>query len=164
MPPLPYRDGHMGRGCVICGQPVFRLGWHSDLGSSGAQNARAVWHACCVVAWRLWLAPHKHRAILARMQKRKCALSGSRLLLTAEVDHRVPLFQVWRDHRDEAWPDLLAFWGKPNLQVVNKAVHGAKSADEARSRARLQPSAGANGWEMRRPHVPELLAVEPGGS
>jgi hypothetical protein len=54
---------------------------------------------------------------------------------TAEVDHRVPLFQVWRDHRDTPWPKLLDYWGLPNLQMINRDVHVAKCADEARDRA-----------------------------
>jgi hypothetical protein len=31
---------------------------------------------------------------------------------------------------------LLAFWGAPNLQVVNKAAHLDKCAEEAAERAR----------------------------
>ena len=27
----------------------------------------------------------------------------------AEVDHRVPLFRVWSEHRDTPWPGLLNF-------------------------------------------------------
>jgi hypothetical protein len=52
----------------------------------------------------------------------------------AEVDHRVPLFRVWRDHRFEVWPKLLSYWGLPNLQVINRDVHAAKCAMEARDR------------------------------
>ena len=72
------------------------------------------------------------------MQGRRCALSGSRLLRTAEVDHRTPLFQVWRDHRDRPWAELLSFWGLPNLQVVNSVMHDRKSVEETRTRARLR--------------------------
>jgi hypothetical protein len=52
----------------------------------------------------------------------------------AEVDHRVPLFRVWGEHRDTPWPGLLAFWGLPNLQVINRDVHAAKCVAEARDR------------------------------
>jgi hypothetical protein len=45
-----------------------------------------------------------------------------RLWRTAEVDHRVPLFRVWREHRDLAWRLLLRYWGVPNLQVINRHV------------------------------------------
>jgi hypothetical protein len=29
------------------------------------------------------------------------------------------------------WPKLLDFWGLPNLQIINRDIHIAKSADEA---------------------------------
>lgn len=137
-PPLPYRepDRRAGDGCcVVCGQPVYRLGWHADEWGAGEPNQRAAWHACCVVAWKLWTAPSSHRQLLSKLQGRRCALSGRRLLRSAEVDHRVPLFRVWRDHRDLPWPDLLAFWGTPNLQVINIALHSEKSTGEAQERA-----------------------------
>ena len=62
------------------------------------------------------------------------------MLKTAEVDHRVPLFQVWRDHRDVPWPRLLGFWGLPNLQVINRDMHVAKCVAEAgdRSQTRIE--------------------------
>jgi hypothetical protein len=66
---------------------------------------------------------------------------GRRLLRGAEVDHRVPLFQVRRERQDLAWPDLLTFWGAPNLQVVNRAAHVAKCSAETAERARLQAAA-----------------------
>ena len=145
-PPLPFRsaDNRAGPGrCVVCGQPVFRFGWHAQLTSEAAPNQRAEWHACCVVAWRFWTAPANHRKLLSKVQRRTCALSGGRLLRSAEVDHRVPLFQVWREHRDRTWPELLAFWGLPNLQVVNSAAHHGKSSSEARSiRSRASADAG----------------------
>jgi len=43
----------------------------------------------------------------------------------------VPLFQVWREHRETPWPQLLGFWGLPNLQVINREAHVEKCADEA---------------------------------
>jgi hypothetical protein len=82
-----------------------------------------------------------------RLQLRRCAQSGRRLLRSAEVDHRVPLFRVWGEHRDTPWPVLLAFWGLPNLQVINRDVHAAKCAVEAtyrgQSRLELAESRGA---------------------
>jgi len=45
----------------------------------------------------------------------------------AEVDHRVPLFRVWSDHRNEPWPKLLGYWGLPNLQVINRDAHAANA-------------------------------------
>jgi 5-methylcytosine-specific restriction endonuclease McrA len=58
-----------------------------------------------------------------------------------EIDHRVPLFRVWSDHRDTPWPGLLDFWGLPNLQVINRDIHAAKWATGARDRllARTSP-------------------------
>lgn len=136
-PPAPYREEQFSRGgghCCVCGQPVFRFGWHADLWAAGP-NRNAAWHAACVAAWRLWNAPSDHARMLKRLQARRCAATGGRLWKTAEVDHRVPLFRVWREHRATAWPTLLAYWGVPNLQVINRDVHAAKCADEARARA-----------------------------
>ena len=72
--------------------------------------------------------------LLKRVQGHRCADTGGRLWKTAEVDHRVPLFRVWREHRQTAWPALLNFWGLPNLQVINRDAHRVKCAAEARSR------------------------------
>lgn len=62
-------------------------------------------------------------------------MTGKRLLKSGEVDHRMPLYRVWREHKDAAWPDLLAFWGAPNLQVINRDGHLRKCQEEARERA-----------------------------
>jgi hypothetical protein len=46
-PPAPYREGDYALGpgfCCVCGQPVYRLGWHVDLWKSGP-NKNAVWHS-----------------------------------------------------------------------------------------------------------------------
>ena len=75
--------------------------------------------------------------MLRRLQARRCAQTGGRLWKTAEIDHRVPLFRVWREQRDTPWPELLSYWGVPNLQVINRDVHAAKCAEEgAGSRAK----------------------------
>ena len=71
----------------------------------------------------------------SRLQARRCAQRGGRLWKSAEIDHHVPLFQVWSEHRDTPWPALLAFWGLPNLQVINRDAHVAKCAGEARDRS-----------------------------
>ena len=137
-PPAPYRDERFSRGpgaCCVCGQPVYRLGWHEDLWGKGP-NKNAVWHTACVVAWQLWNAPSNHAKLLRKLQKRRCATCGARLWKTSEVDHRVPLFRVWREHRDLSWPKLLDFWGLPNLQVINRDAHAEKSAAEAGTRRR----------------------------
>jgi len=72
--------------------------------------------------------------LLRRLQARRCGQTGGRLWKDAEVYHRVPLFRVWSDHRDVPWPQLLDFWGLPNLQVVNRDAHVTKSVLEARDR------------------------------
>jgi len=142
-PPAPWREKAFSRGpgfCCVCGQPVYRLGWHADLWDRGP-NKNASWHTACVTAWRLWNAPTDHLKLLKRRQKHRCAQSGARLWKTSEVDHRVPLFRVWREHREMAWPSLLAFWGLPNLQVINRDAHVEKCAAEAGTRRRItQPS------------------------
>lgn len=137
-PPAPYREQAYSRGrgfCCVCGQPVFRFGWHRDLWDEGP-NERASWHTACVVAWQLWSAPSHFARPLRRLQRHKCAAIGGRLLRAAEVDHHVPLFQVWRDRRATPWPQLLGYWGVPNLRVINREVHVAKSISEAASRTR----------------------------
>lgn len=136
-PPAPYREKKFSRGpgfCCVCGQAVFRFGWHLDLWDAG-RNPKAQWHTACVVAWRLWNAPTDYVRVLRRLQRARCAQTGGRLWKTAEIDHRVPLFQVWREKRDTPWPALLGYWGLPNLQVINRDIHVAKCAGEARYRS-----------------------------
>ena len=136
-PPTPYRERAFSRGpgfCCLCGQPVYRFGWHVDLWDRGA-NQNAAWHAACVVAWDFWTAPSDYVRVLRRLQSRRCAETGARLWRSAEVDHHVPLFRVWREHRDLAWPQLLGFWGLQNLRVINRDAHAAKCAEEAGARA-----------------------------
>jgi hypothetical protein len=137
IPPAPYREAKYARGpgfCCVCGQAVFRLGWHVDLWGTGP-NKNATWHGACVVAWQFWNAPSGEAPLLRRLQARRCGQSGGRLWKTAEIDHRVPLFRVWGEHRDTPWPALLAYWGLPNLQAVNRDAHVAKCASEARDRS-----------------------------
>lgn len=135
-PPSPYRElAHsLGPGhCCVCGQPVYRLGWHTDLWGAGV-NKNAVWHGACVVAWEFWNAPNSQIRLLRRLQSLRCGVSGRRLWKDAEVDHRIPLFRVWSEHRDRPWPNLLSFWGLPNLQVINRDSHIEKSGRETRER------------------------------
>jgi hypothetical protein len=135
-PPAPYRERPFTRGsgfCCVCGQPVYRFGWHVDLWGGGS-NKNANWHCACVIAWEFWNAPSGEAPLLRRLQARRCGQTRGRLWKDAEVDHRVPLFRVWSEHRDVQWPKLLEFWGLPNLQVINRDAHVAKCAQEARDR------------------------------
>ena len=139
-PPAPFREPRFSRGpghCCVCGQPVYRFGWHADLWDRGP-NRNAAWHPPCVIAWKLWHAPTIDLALLKRHQRHRCAVSGARLWRTAEVDHAVPLYEVWRSRRETPWPALLAYWGLPNLRVINRDIHVAKCATEAGERARLR--------------------------
>jgi len=135
-PPAPYRERTYAQGpgfCRVCGQPVYRFGWHVDLWDAGA-NKSANWHCACVIAWQFWNAPSGEARLLRRLQARRRGQTAGRLWKSADVDHRVPLFRVWEEYRDVPWPKLLDFWGLPNLQVINRDVHAAKCAVEARDR------------------------------
>ena len=141
-PPAPYRerDYALGPGfCCVCGQPVYRFGWHIDLWDIGP-NKNAVWHCACVIAWQFWNAPSSQARLLRRLQARRCGETGGRLWKSAEVDHRVPLFRVWNEYRDAPWAKLLDYWGLPNLQMINRHVHAAKCATEARGRIKSKNS------------------------
>ncbi len=148
-PPAPFREkAHAKRPgyCCVCGQPVFRFGWHRDLWRDEGSNRNASWHACCVAAWKLLTAPSDHVRHLRRLQNHRCALTGARLAKNAEVDHRVPLFEVWRGgggRAERAWPAMLIYWGVPNLQVINRSAHVEKCGLEAASRARLRQAEAA---------------------
>ena len=134
--PAPYRERAYARGpgfCYVCGQPVYRFGWHVDLWDTGTSR-NAVWHSACVVAWQFWTAPSDHARLLRRLQARRCGETGGLLWKDAEVDHHIPLFRVWSEYRDVLWPALLDYWGLPNLQLINRDVHIAKCATEARHR------------------------------
>jgi hypothetical protein len=135
-PPAPYREAlfRLGPGrCCVCGQPVYRYGWHVDLWGRGP-NRNIEWHAACAAAWRLWTAPRMYVQFLKRLQLRRCAETGKRLGGGAEVDHRIPLHRVWQERGVNEWPSVLAFWGVPNLQVINRDAHAAKCLAEAKAR------------------------------
>jgi hypothetical protein len=142
-PPAPFREPPHTRGpgyCCVCGQPVFRLGWHRDLFDDGQPNRNAIWHSCCVAAWNLWTAPSDYVRQLKMMQQRCCGVTGARLRKDAEVDHNVPLFRLWREG-EHRWPALLSYWGIPNLQLVNRPAHAQKCARECEERAHLRNAA-----------------------
>jgi len=41
---------------------------------------------------------------------------------------------VWSEYREAPWPELLDYWGLPNLRMINRDVHAAKCATEAQDR------------------------------
>ena len=86
------------------------------------------------MAWKLWTQPPHFAPFLKRLQRHRCAATGRRLRKDAEIDHRVPLYRVWREHRETPWPALLDYWGVGNLQVINRDAHRSKCASEARDR------------------------------
>ena len=153
VPPTPFREPAYTKGpghCCVCGQPLFRFGWHRDLWGDRRPNQNATWHSCCVAAWNLWIAPSDHVRHLKVLQKRRCLATGERLLKNAEVDHHIPLFKVWHDYRDRPWPALLAFWGVPNLQVINRSAHVEKCAQEAGERRPHELATLINSAGLRR--------------
>jgi len=87
-PPAPYREKAFSRGpgfCCVCGQPVYRLGWHEDLWDRGP-NQNAVWHTACVTAWptcastmAAWVALRCHRAPRLGPTKRTSCVRMSRV-------------------------------------------------------------------------------------
>ena len=110
-----------------------------------------------------WIAPSDHVRHLKVLQKRRCLATGERLLKNAEVDHHVPLFRVWHDYHDRPWPALLAFWGVPNLQVINRSAHVEKCAQEAGERTQeysklVAADAGSRMWP--RIAQPTILRVK----
>ena len=118
---------------MCAGSPYFGSAGIVTFGATGAQIRTL--HGTVVA--NLWIAPSDHVRHLKVLQKRRCLATGERLLKNAEVDHHVPLFKVWHDYRDRPWPALLAFWGVPNLQVINRSAHVEKCAQEASAGSEL---------------------------
>ena len=134
-PPAPFREHARGLGpgfCCVCGQPVYRFGWHIDLWGSGP-NKNAVWHSACVVAWQFWNAPSR-RFNCCGVSKVGAALKaagGCGGMPKLTIASR---YSGSGANTDTPWPRLVDFWGLPNLQVINRDVHAAKCATEARDR------------------------------
>jgi hypothetical protein len=82
-----------------------------------------------------WTTPSDHARVLKRLQQRRCAETGGRLWKTAKVDHRVPLFRVWGEHRDTPWPSLLCFWGVPRC-AFGEMRRGSAVPSHSRGRHR----------------------------
>ena len=117
----------------------------------GSARPECVWHAACVVAWDLWMAPSDYARVLKRLQQRR---SPDRRAAMEDRRGRSPGPAVPGVARapPHAWPSLLGFWGVPNLQVINRDVHLGKCAEEARSR---RVAAGRRGGGR------SLIAIRP---
>ena len=161
-PPILY--GGIGSAfCPLCGQESYSAGmWIESFG----RRSRGGWHSVCVDAYRLWCAPQNEAREFALAQGLRCAESGAALVkvveeestdryglrawskretfVTMEVDHRIPLWRVWREIAagEHSWPNVLDFWGYPNLAAITPEAHKAKSKREAAERARMKRDAG----------------------
>jgi hypothetical protein len=146
-PPLPFHSFvHRGAGtCRVCGQPVYDGGrWKQKAGQK--PSSRLTWHSVCTTTYFVMTKPNDYRDLLIRRQAGVCALSGDLIDVpfredAVDVDHRVPLYRVARDHADEPWFRLIRFWMTGNLFAVTRAAHLIKCADEARERAGRRPAA-----------------------
>ena len=49
-------------------------------------------------------------------------------------------FEFGANTGETPWPELLTYWGLPNLQVINSDIHAAKCATEARDRRAALPT------------------------
>jgi len=148
-PPAPFYEGQES-GCRVCGQPVYTGG---EFYARGRQPGPGRWHSCCVAAWKLWTAPGEYRKLLAEAQRFRCTETSKPLRFlhrhpwqkpselprlvwdVIEVDHQVPLWRVYREAQ-EAWPEVLHYWGPGNLRALSRDGHQAKTSREAKERAR----------------------------
>jgi hypothetical protein len=152
VPPLPFHAKiHKGPGwCRVCGQPIY--GGGSFRRHAGAQSKRLTWHSICTTTYFIMTKPADYAAVIILKQGCVCALSGAKIALpystNVEVDHSTPLYRVARDHASEPWHELLRFWMTGNLQVITKAAHLHKCAEEAGERA---------GRPLRKPEQLALL-------
>ena len=165
-PPILYNRAGDGPICPLCGQPSYLTGaW---LAQRGARN-RGQWHSICVALYRAMTAPNNEGPDLARQQGFVCAETGASLIreresidtdryglktwkrvqhfAPLEVDHRRPLWRVWRELKagQHSWPAALAFWGWPNLAAITPEAHRVKTAREASERAGMKKAAAQTG-------------------
>lgn len=137
-PPQPYlrHDPYKMIGCPMCGGERYSLGWHRDWDGKGP-SARGYWHVACSAAFNMMRSPFDFRQFFYDRQNGKCSLSGDDLgnVNDIQIDHFVPLYQVYRDYSDYSVKDLLVFWGPENLRAVTKKAHKAKSKHEAAERS-----------------------------
>jgi hypothetical protein len=138
-PPAPYREAEHALGPDFAACAVNQFIASVGTLTVGVVVPTRTRFGACVIAWQFWKPRRVARSSVCKVGG--CAQSGGRLWRNAEVDHRVPLFRVWSEHRDTPWPRVLDFWGLPNLQVINRDIHAAKCATEARDPRIARPSA-----------------------
>ena len=121
----------------MCGGKRYALGWHKDWDGSG-ESKRGYWHAACSASYNMMRSPFDFWKFFYERQDGKCSLSGDDLggIDNIQIDHFVPLYQVFRDYREYPIEDILVFWGPDNLRAVTKSAHKIKSKYEAGERSR----------------------------
>jgi hypothetical protein len=135
-PPAPYRERGCTKGpgfCRVCGQPVYRFGWHSDLRDKG-MNKNATWHCACIIAWQFWNAPSSEARILRCLQARRCSQTGGRLWKTAEVDQSHPAVSGMERTSKHAMGRAPWVLGPAKPSGDQSRRYAAKCAAEARDR------------------------------
>lgn len=139
-PPLPFWEARSVPGqCRVCGQPIYAGGTWQGMEEP---SKRLTWHRVCATAYLLWRTPADYASEIVVMQRGLCPDSGeaigppaTKYIGDIDIDHRLPIYRVRRDHGDLPWFDLLRFWGLSNLCAITRAAHLRKSAIEAAERA-----------------------------
>jgi len=131
-PKSPY--SHLG--CPMCGGVRYNLGWHEDWDGKG-KSARGYWHVPCNIGLTLMQNPHDFWKNFFEKQNGICALSGEPLgeHTNFDIDHIIPLYQVYRDFNHLPLIEFIKFWGPDNLRAITKAAHKEKNSQEAAERA-----------------------------
>jgi hypothetical protein len=124
--PLHYDTAPKGE-CRYCGEPIIK---------NGKPNLRANWHPKCVEAYRLIHFPRDTRRAVWKRDKGLCASCGVLCPKKAwDLDHRRPLIEA---------EGRIEFWELPNLQILCKPCHKAKTGAEATARAEARKAAKAS--------------------
>ena len=116
--PTPWRKKSPYGKCVMCGRPIYKLGWHAPWGQDKKINKKANWHAVCSFVYLDSTRPKKKKGY--------------------QIDHFTPLYRVyraWKD-RDDAWPTITHFWSPDNIQYITEKEHKKKSKEESGERSR----------------------------
>lgn len=130
-PPMPYL-----KGCPMCGQKRYNLGWHTNWDGKG-ESSRGKWHAACRSAYLLMTKPSEFSDFFIDLQDGLCAISGILLedAKRIDIDHIIPLYRVYRDYSHLQPEQLVQFWGPRNLRAISNKSHKKKNIFEAAERA-----------------------------